>query len=237
MTALPTIHLITVHPKIVTAYAAFGVLRAAKDKGIADVLPIDLRDFAVDQHGSVDDKPYGGGDGMVLRVEPLAQAIESLPKRPRVLLTTPAGVPWTQRTAEAEVARLAKGEPLAIICGRFAGVDQRFVDLFVAEDGHYSVGDVVLAGGELPALMMAESMLRLMPGVLGHPDSAAQDSFAAGCGGGLEYPLYTRPPDYRGMGVPAVLTSGDHKAISKWRSDEATRRTKMLRPDLLPKRS
>jgi tRNA (guanine37-N1)-methyltransferase len=233
---MPTIHLITVHPKIVAAYAAFGVLRAAREKGVADVRGVDLRDYAVDQHGSVDDRPFGGGDGMVLRVEPLAQAIEALPERPRVLLTTPAGAPWTQRAAEKEVALLASGQPLAIVCGRFAGVDQRFIDLFVADDGQYSVGDVVLAGGELPALMMVESMLRLLPGVLGHPQSARDDSFAEGCGGGLEYPLYTRPAEFRGLGVPDVLTSGDHRKISAWRRDEAERRTAALRPDLLPKR-
>lgn len=222
------LHVLTIHPKIVDAYAQFGVLRAAKDKGLAEVRGIDLRDYAVDKHGSVDDSPYGGGDGMVMRPEPLANALDALgAPKPLVILTSPAGKPWTH----AEAARLAAlDRPLAFVCGRFAGVDQRFVDLYVDEE--YSVGDVVLAGGELPALMMIDSLLRLVPGTLGHADSATNDSFAAGCGGGLEHPLYTRPAEFRGVKVPDVLLSGDHAKIAAWRAKEAERRTRARRPDL-----
>ena len=219
--------LLTIHPSIVPAYSQFGVFKAALDKGLARVTAIDLRDYAVDRHGSIDAAPYGGGDGMVMRVEPLASAIDALPVKPLVFLTSPAGRPWTQKDAD----RFAEQDrPIAIVCGRFAGVDQRFIDLYV--DEQYSMGDVVLAGGELPALAMIESMIRLIPGVLGHQDSASKDSFMAEFDYGLEHPLYTRPQEFRGLGVPQVLRSGDHTAIAAWRRAEAERRTRALRPDL-----
>lgn len=221
------VYVVTVHPRFVEAYKAFGAVRAAKEKNIAELEAIDLRNYAVDKHGSIDDSPYGGGDGMVMRPEPLAAAIDALPVRPRVLLTSPAGKVWTQ----AEAAKLAAStEPVLIVAGRFAGVDQRFIDQYVDEE--FSAGDFVLAGGELPALMMIDSMLRLLPGVLGHQDSAKNDSFAPGCAGGLEHPLYTRPPEFQGLTVPPVLLSGDHEAIAQWRHDESERRTKERRPDL-----
>lgn len=224
-------YVITVHPRIVDAYNQFGVFAAADSKGIARVSPLNLRDYAVDRHGSVDDSPYGGGDGMVLRPEPLAAAIDGLGAqgvKPRVLLTSPAGRPWVH----AEAVQLAASEePIAIVCGRFGGIDQRFIERYV--DAEYSVGDVVLAGGELPALMMIESILRLVPGVLGHAESAALDSFGEALDGGLEHPLYTRPPEFQGLKVPAVLMSGDHAAIAAWRRAEALKKTRARRPDLL----
>jgi len=219
---------ITVHPAFITAYAQFGALSAAAAKGVATVQAIDLRDFAVDRHGSVDAPPYGGGDGMVLRPEPLQAALASLPQRPLVVLTSPGGRPWTQREAEAMAA---DSRPVAFICGRFAGVDQRLIEACV--DVEFSCGDVVLTGGELPALMMIDSVLRLLPGVLGHAASAVVDSFAAGCQGGLEYPLYTRPAEFCGRKVPPVLLSGDHAKIAAWRHEQALLRTQRLRPDLL----
>lgn len=225
------IHIVTVHPRIVEAYDQFGVLAAARTKGVALVTPVDLRNYAVDKHGSVDASPYGGGDGMILRPEPLAAAIEALAAsgvKPRVLLTTPAGKPWVH--AEA-LRHAANPEPLAIVCGRFGGIDERFIERYVDEE--YSIGDVVLAGGELPALMMAESILRHMPGVLGHAESAALDSFGEALGGGLEHPLYTRPPEFQGMKVPDVLLSGDHAAIAAWRREQALKKTRARRPDLL----
>ena len=227
-TAMRSFAVITVHPDFIAAYARFGALSAAAAKAVASVKAIDLRDFAVDRHGSVDAPPYGGGDGMVLRPEPLQAAIASLPQEPVVILTSPAGRPWTQREAEAMAA---DDRPVAFICGRFAGVDQRFIDASV--DAEFSCGDVVLTGGELPALMMIDSVLRLLPGVLGHGDSAVNDSFAAGCQGGLEYPLYTRPAEFLGRKVPEVLHSGDHAKISAWRQEQAMLRTTRLRPDLL----
>jgi tRNA (guanine37-N1)-methyltransferase len=222
------IAVITVHPQVVEAYARCGILRAAEAGGIAHVRAIDLRAFAVDKHATVDDRPYGGGDGMVLRPEPLAAAIEALPAKPRVLLATPSGKPWSQ----AEAARWADAEePLAFVCGRFAGVDQRFIDQCV--DAEYSLGDFIVSGGELPSLMMIDAILRLVPGVLGHPDSARLDSFGADLGFGLEHPLYTRPPEWRGDAVPEVLMSGDHKRIAAWRDAQARERTAKHRPDLL----
>lgn len=221
-------HLVTIHPTIVDAYSQFGVFKAAQEKSLAQISAVDLRDYAVDRHGSVDAAPYGGGDGMVMRAEPLAAAIDALPIKPLVFLTSPAGRPWVQNEA---IRFAAQDRPIAIVCGRFAGVDQRFIDLYV--DEQFSMGDVVLAGGELPALAMIESMLRLVPGVLGHSDSAAKDSFMPEFAYGLEHPLYTRPQEFRGLGVPEVLRSGDHTAIAAWRRDEAIRRTQELRPDLV----
>lgn len=221
---------LTIHPDFIEAYGRFGVIRSARDRKIADVRAIDLRDYAVDKHASVDAPPYGGGDGMVMRPEPLADAVKALSGEPIVILTSPAGKPWTHADA-LRFARLEK--PLVFVCGRFAGVDQRFVDRYVHEQ--FSCGDVVLSGGELPALMMVDAILRLIPGVLGHADSARLDSFGDDFGGGLEHPLYTRPPLFEGVGVPDVLLSGDHKKIEAWRRAEAEARTRALRPDLAGK--
>lgn len=223
--------LITVHPDFVHAYRRFGVLRAAEEKGLARVEALHLRDYAVDRHGSVDDHPYGGGDGMVLRPEPLAAAVAAARgddgEAPLVWLTSPQGKRWTQRDAERHAAL---ERPVLIVCGRFGGVDQRFVDRLVDEE--WSLGDYVLAGGELPGLAMVESMLRLVPGVLGDRESAEKDSFGASFGGGLEHPLYTRPPVWEGMGVPEVLMSGDHKKIEAWKREQALVVTRRKRPDL-----
>ncbi len=221
-------YFLTVHPDFIGAYSGFGAFKAATVKGIAETKAVALRDFAVDRHGSVDDHPYGGGDGMVLRPEPLAEALKSLPVKPRVILTSPVGRVWTQHDAEHHAT---DPQPLAFVCGRFAGVDQRFIDRYV--DAEYSCGDVILTGGELPALMMVDSILRLIPGVLGNPESPRCDSFADSLDGGLEYALYTRPPIFEGEAVPPVLMSGDHSAIAKWRAEDAAKRTARLRPDLV----
>ena len=221
-------YVLTVHPDFIRAYSSFGALRAAQMKGLAQVEQIGLRDYAVDRHGSIDDHPYGGGDGMVLRPEPLAAAINALPTRPTVILTSPVGRLWTQKDA---LHFAASERPLAFVCGRFAGVDQRFIDTYV--DAEYSCGDVVLTGGELPALMMIDSIIRLLPGVLGNPKSAIDDSFASGCGGALEHALYTRPPVFEGKTVPEVLLSGNHDAIASWRRRDALERTRQYRPDLI----
>ncbi len=219
---------LTVHPEFILAYAKFGVFKAARERKLAEVTALNLRDFAVDKHGSVDDRPFGGGDGMVMRPEPLTAALAAVSGEPRVIYTSPAGKPWTH----AEAERLAAGkEPLVFVCGRFAGVDQRFLDKKVHEQ--YSLGDFVLSGGELAALAMIDSILRFVPGVLGHQESALKDSFADGCAGGLEHPLYTRPPEWEGMKVPEVLMGGDHEKIAAWRREEAKRRTAELRPDLM----
>lgn len=218
---------ITIHPQFIDAYLKFGVFRAAERQGLG-FSSVNLRSFAVDKHGSIDDAPFGGGDGMVLRVEPLAAAVRSLPQPAKVIVTSPSGRPWTQADAE----RYAKApEDLIFIAGRFAGIDQRFLETFVDDD--ISLGDFVVSGGELPSLLLADSILRLIPGVLGNAQSPEEDSFGPGLAGMLEYPLYTRPLEFEGKPVPEVLLSGDHKAIAKWRQSEALKKTERLRPDLL----
>lgn len=227
---------VTIHPKIIDAYKAFGVLRAAESCGAANIMSIDLRDYAADKHGSVDDSPYGGGDGMVLRADCLERALNATraastgTTRAKVVVTSPSGKLWTQSDAQNFTA---SDEDVIFICGRFAGIDQRFLDACVDEE--YSLGDVVYGGGELPALLMAESFLRLMPGVLGHRDSASEDSFGSGLQGLLEYPSYTRPIEWNGKRVPDVLLSGDHEAIRQWRRDASIKKTTERRPDLIKK--
>jgi tRNA (guanine37-N1)-methyltransferase len=192
----------------------------------------DLRDFAEGPHRSVDDAPYGGGPGMVMRPEPLVAGIEALagPKGParraHVALMTPQGVPLTQ----ARLRALATHPHLVLVCGRYEGVDQRAIDLAVDEE--ISLGDYVLSGGEIPAMAIIEGVVRLLPGVLGNPDSAAADSFE---GGLLEGPHYTRPAVFRGLAVPEVLRSGDHGAVARWRAERADEVTRARRPDLLRK--
>jgi tRNA (guanine37-N1)-methyltransferase len=225
---------VSVHPKLIEAYRQFGVFRAAEQGSYASVLPVDLRDFAVDQHATVDGSPYGGGDGMVMRADCLQGAIEGVvalwKTKPAIVYTSPSGRPWTQN--EAREFSLHQ-TPTIFICGRFAGVDQRFIDQSVTHE--FSVGDYVLAGGELPSLMMAESSLRLIPGVLGNQQSADFDSFGPGLSGLLESPSYTRPQTWQSSEVPKVLLSGNHEDIKKWRHRESLERTKRLRPDLFNK--
>jgi len=225
---VPHFVLVSVHPRFISAYFEFGVFRAALTSGGARIDAVDLRDFAVDAHASVDAAPYGGGDGMVLRPEPLRDAIAKWPGA-HVVTTGPAGRKFTHVDA-ARLAAMTK--PIVVVCGRFGGIDQRFLDRHVHEE--FSIGDVVLSGGELPGLAIVDASLRLLPGVLGHPDSASADSFGTGCDGLLEGPLYTRPPEFEGMRVPDVLMSGDHALIHAWRKAASLERTARLRPDLLP---
>ncbi|WP_176737007.1 tRNA (guanosine(37)-N1)-methyltransferase TrmD [Oligoflexus tunisiensis] len=218
---------ISIHPQFIEAYFRFGVFKAATRLNI-QLHSINLRTHAVDKHGSIDDSPFGGGDGMVMRVEPLAAAVRALPKPGRVIYTSPSGRLWTQKDAERYAAL---DEDLTFICGRFAGIDQRFVDAFI--DDEVSIGDFVVSGGELPSLLIADSILRQVPGVLGNERSAPDDSFGSGMQGMLEYPLYTRPLEYEGHKVPDVLLSGDHQKIKVWREAAALEKTRKLRPDLL----
>jgi len=228
------ISVVSVHPKFVAAYSEFGALRAAIAACSLDFRSVDLRDFAVDRHASVDDSPYGGGDGMVLRPDVLASAVAAqIPvdadkSSIHVIATAPGAKRWTQ----ADASRLvAMGKPLVFICGRFAGIDQRFLDHHVDEE--FSIGDFVVSGGELPVMAMVDSIVRMLPGALGNVVSARDDSFSKGMRGLLEYPLYTRPAVFEGIKVPDVLLSGDHKSIRKWREEKALERTRRLRPDLL----
>ncbi len=229
-----SISVISIHSRFIASYAEFGALRAAIAAGSLEFRSVDLRDFAIDRHASVDDSPYGGGDGMVMRPDVLSKAIagqmsaEGDHSSIHVISTAPGAKPWTQ----ADAMRLsAVKKNLVFICGRFAGLDQRFIDLHVDEE--FSIGDFVVSGGELPVMAMVDSVVRMLPGALGNPVSARDDSFGEGMQGLLEYPLYTRPAVYEGIKVPDVLMSGDHKAIQKWRREQALSRTSRLRPDLL----
>ncbi len=221
------ISFLTIHPDFVDEYKKFGVLARCESLKLAEINSVNLRDFAVDKRGSVDAAPYGGGDGMVLRPEPLRDAIESLDKA-KVIYTSPSGKAWNQ----SEAQKLASSaDDLIFVCGRFGGVDQRLIDKYV--DLEYSLGDFVISGGELACLTMADSVIREIEGSLGNYESVKNDSFAEGMNGLLEYPLYTRPEEFEGQKVPEVLMSGDHKKIAKWREEKALERTKNRRPDLL----
>ena len=203
-----------------------SILRRAQDKGLADIRIHDLRSWTHDRHRVVDDVPYGGGAGMVLKPEPLFEAVEALRRGPgsTVVALSPQGILFSQRLA-AELALLPH---LILLCGRYEGFDDRIPQGLHALE--LSIGDFVLSGGEVPALAVLDATIRLIPGVLGDETSALTDSFATGI---LEHPHFTRPPNFRGMGVPPVLLSGDHQAIARWRRKQALRRTWERRPELL----
>jgi tRNA (guanine37-N1)-methyltransferase len=204
-----------------------SILGKAIEKGILRVGVINIRDFSKDRHRRVDDYPYGGGAGMVMMPQPLYDAIKSVKdKSPdaRVVLTSPRGKPFDQ-----EKARLLSKEPhLVIVCGHYEGIDQRIIDTMVDEE--ISIGDYILTGGELPAMVIVDAVARLLPGAIGSPRSLEQESFTNGL---LEYPQYTRPADFLGMKVPEVLLSGNHKRIEEWRRRKAVEITRRIRPDLL----
>ena len=220
----------TIFPEVVTDYCGASILGRAVSSGALDVQVHDLRQGADDPRRSVDDSPFGGGAGMVLRAEPLFRCVEAVPDLPRPLfLLTPSGRRFDQSVA-MELADLATGPSggFSLLCGRYEGVDQRVADHLV--DGELSVGDFVLAGGELAALVVVEAVARLLPDVLGNEESAREESFTEGL---LEYPQYTRPAAFRGWAVPEVLRSGDHGAVAAWRRTQALLRTAERRPDLL----
>ncbi|MDR7422075.1 MAG: tRNA (guanosine(37)-N1)-methyltransferase TrmD [Armatimonadota bacterium] len=205
-----------------------SLLARARDRGLLEVRVWNLRDFTVDRHRQVDDVPYGGGPGMVMKPEPFFAAVEAIAAeaagRPRVLLTSPQGRRFDQRYAE----ELARERHLALLCGRYEGVDERVAQGLPAEE--VSIGDYILNGGELPAMVIVEAVARLLPGVVGDQASIAADSFTSGL---LDHPHYTRPAEFRGMAVPEVLLSGHHEAIRRWRRREQLRRTVARRPDLI----
>ncbi len=215
--------ILTLFPEAVEGYLNTSVLGKAVEKGLIRVKVTNIRDFTADRHKTADDRPFGGGSGMVMKPEPLAAAIKAaLPGR--VILTSPRGRPFDQRVAR----RLAELEKIILVCGRYEGVDQRVIDRYVDEE--LSVGDYVLTGGELAALIIIDAAARLIPGVLGDEGSIAEESFADGL---LEYPHYTRPREFEGLRVPEVLLNGDHAKIAAWRRKEALRATWSRRPDLL----
>lgn len=210
----------------------FGILKRAVDQGRVNIEVHNIRDFTHDKHHTVDDTPYGGGAGMVFKPEPVFEAVESIlsaspqvdAKKTPVILLTPQGRPLTQEIAQ----ELSREEFLCIICGHYEGVDERISDDLATDS--ISIGDYVLSGGELPAMVLADTVVRLIPGVLGSPESPVDESHTTGL---LEYPQYTRPPVYRGKAVPEVLLSGNHAEIAKWRREHAIIRTLKRRPDML----
>jgi len=221
---------ITIFPEIVHAYLGEGVIQKALDKKLFEVKVHNVRDFTKNKHKTVDDYPYGGGAGMVMKPEPFFSAVETLfPERAkrRVIMLSPAGKKFDQDMA-AELSREKRN--LILLCGRYEAIDERVRIALVNDE--ISVGDYILTGGELPALVIIDAVARLIPGVLGDERSAEEDSFSSGI---LDYPHYTRPPVFMGIEVPEVLLSGNHKEIWQWRRKEALRRTLERRPELLEK--
>jgi tRNA (guanine37-N1)-methyltransferase len=203
-----------------------SIIKRAKDKQLIDISLHNIRDWAIDRHQTADDSPYGGGAGMVMKVEPLAACIESVKSfhpDSTILLTSPHGRRLTHRVA----VELAKKSGLIIVCGRYEGIDERIRSLYAEDD--ISLGDFVLSGGEIAAMAIVDTVTRLIPGVLGSCESAETDSFGDGL---LEYPHYTRPPEFKGLAVPEQLLSGNHELIRRWRRKESLRKTMHLRPDL-----
>jgi len=219
------IDVVTIFPDLIRAMLGFSIVKRAREAGVVDVQVHDLRDWAPGVHRSTDDTPYGGGAGMVMRPGPLFDAVESLPRVPetRVALLTPQG----ETFAQAKARELSQCPHLVLLCGHYEGFDERVRQHLATEE--ISVGDYVLTGGELPALIVIDAVTRLQPGTLGNAESAEDDTFSEGL---LEYPHYTRPPDFRGWRVPDVLLSGHHAEIAKWRRKEQFRRTLARRPDL-----
>jgi len=227
------IDVLTIFPEYFDSIFEFGIIRRAKLAGIVEIKVHDIREYATDKHRMVDDRPFGGGDGMVLKPEPIFAAIENLvgtsergsyPEGTRVALLTPQGKPLKQTVA----ADLAQTKHLVLICGRYEGVDERVSDALVTDE--ISIGDYVLSGGEPGAAVVVDAIVRLLPGALGSDTSAENDSFSDGL---LDCPHYTRPATFRGMSVPEVLLNGNHAEIEKWRRDKALEKTKAVRKDLL----
>jgi tRNA (guanine37-N1)-methyltransferase len=220
--------IVTIFPRMLDAPLREGVIGRAIERGLVDVRVHDLRDFTDDRHRTVDDVPYGGGPGMVLKPAPLFRAVEAIVGErgapSAVVLTSPQGRRFTQ----AEAVRLSGLEHVVLLCGRYEGVDERVRECLATEE--LSIGDYVLTGGELPALVIVDAVARLIPGVVGDEESVRADSFTRGL---LDFPQYTRPAEFREQNVPAVLLSGHHGEIRRWRRREALRRTLERRPDLL----
>jgi tRNA (guanine37-N1)-methyltransferase len=217
----------TLFPEVLEPYLQTSILQRARQRGLVEFNLYNIRDWTTDRHHVTDDEPYGGGGGMVMKPAPIFAAVEGVlgsPPACPVVLLTPQGRLFTHAIAQ-ELAQQAR---LALLCGRYEGVDERVRQHLVSDE--ISIGDYVLTGGELPALIVADAVTRFLPGVLGDPEGAWDDSHAMGL---LEYPHYTRPPEFRGHAVPEALLSGDHARIARWRREQALLRTKQRRPDLL----
>jgi len=224
------IDVLTLFPGMFESVLGESIIKRARNKGLVDIEVHNLRDWTSDNHRTVDDKPFGGGPGMVMKVEPIWKALKALigksRKDTRVVLLTPQG----RRLTQAIVKELAKRKKLLLICGHYEGVDERVREL---ADDEISIGDYILTCGEIPAMALIDSVARLMPGVLGDDNSSVNESFENAL---LEYPQYTRPAEFMEMKVPQVLLSGDHKKIEEWRRKESVKRTAKRRPDLINKR-
>lgn len=222
------IDILSLFPEMFQGVFGTSMLKHAQEKKVVQYRVVNFRDYSENKHKKVDDYPYGGGAGMVLTPQPLFDAVHALAShaKPRVILMCPQGEPYTQQKAE----ELAQEDHLIIICGHYEGYDERIRQHLVTDE--ISIGDYILTGGEIGAMVIADSVTRLLPGVLGNQESAITDSFSTGL---LEHPQYTRPADFRGMKVPDVLLSGHHERIDKWRQEQSRKRTELRRPDLLKK--
>jgi len=224
------IALITLFPEMFEALTGYGISSRAVNQGLLEVTSFNPRDFTDDPHATVDDRPYGGGPGMVMTIEPLRKAISAakdwIQGESLVVYLSPQGKVLQQKA----VNQFATGQSLILIAGRYEGIDERLIELEV--DQEWSIGDYVLSGGELPAMVFMDALIRQLPGALGHKESANQDSFADGI---LDCPHFTRPEKYEGLDVPEVLLSGNHEKIRQWRLKQSLLRTKQRRPDLLEK--
>lgn len=220
------VSIISLFPEMFQGVFSESILSRAQEAGLLDVRIVHLREYGIGSHRVVDDTPYGGGGGMILKPEPIASALEAIGDAGHVILTSPRGKPFRQDDA----MRLSTFGNITIICGHYEGVDERVSELFVDEE--LSIGDYVLTGGELPAMVIVDAVARLVPGVLGHDTTVSGDSHYEGL---LEYPHYTRPREFRGVEVPEVLIGGNHEKIKAWRKQEALKKTQATRPDLLEK--
>lgn len=221
--------ILTIFPQFFESPFSFGILKKAKEKGLIEINAHDIRTFAKDRHKTVDDKPYGGGSGMIMKPEPLGNAIEAIKlegAKSLVVLTTPQG----ERLSDGLAREFSEYEQLVVICGRYEGIDERIREIYV--DKEISIGDYVLSGGEYAASVIIDAVSRFIPGVLGNAVSSFDDSFGKGI---LEHPQYTRPEEYKGKGIPQILLSGNHKEIETWKRRESLKRTFIRRPDLLDK--
>lgn len=218
-------NILTIFPEACEAYLSASIIGKARQKGLLEINIINIRDFARDKHKKTDDEPFGGGPGMVMLAEPIFLAVDSLnlKKEARIILTSAQGKLFNQKTAK----ELAKEKEITIICGRYEGVDERVAENLATDE--YSIGDYVVTGGELPAMIMVDAISRMVKGVVGKEDSVQNDSFYQGS---LDHPHYTRPADFRGLKVPEVLLQGDHKKIEQWRKKTAAEKAKKNRPDL-----
>lgn len=225
------IDVLSLFPEMFGPVLGSSILKRAAEAAVASYHVTDIRRYTLNKHGKVDDRPYGGGPGMVMSCQPLWDAVEAVEKQdPRTacrILMSPQGKPLTQELVE----ELAKKDRLLIIAGHYEGLDERVIERLNPLE--LSIGDYVLSGGELPAMVLIDAVVRLLPGALGHDESAHRDSFSPGAGRMLDHPHYTRPPEWQGMKVPQVLVGGDHAAIERWRKQQALERTRQRRPDLL----